>query len=221
MDHTVELLHTAFVTHDTKQFVTTRPPELDYEPGQGVELALDVDGWRDEGRPFTPTSLGDERVLEFVIKRYPDHDGVTRRLHELESGATLHMSDSFGSIAWQGPGIFLAAGAGITPFLAILRERARVGDLGDSVLHFSNSTPADIICERELEDLLEENCRFTCTRESGTGYDDRRIDETYLEDEIKDLSGVFYICGPMDFVEATRQTLLDLGAEDDRIVVDG
>jgi len=220
MDYTVDLLHTSFVTHDTRQFVTTRPEGLAHEPGQGVELALDRDGWRDEGRPFTPTSLGDEPVLEFVIKSYPDHDGVTTRLHELQSGAKLHMSDPFGSIAWRGPGTFIAAGAGITPFLAILRTRARSGELGDSVLHFSNSTPADIICERELEDLMQDRCRFTCTRESGTGYDDRRIDETYLEDEVRDTSGVFYVCGPPDFVEATQASLLDMGADDDLIVAE-
>ena len=221
MEHTVDLLHVGFITHDVKQFITTRPADLDYEPGQGVELALDLDGWRDEGRPFTPTSLADEDVLEFTIKAYPDHDGVTERLHDLEAGATLHMSDSFGSITWQGPGTFIAAGAGITPFLAILRERARTGELEDSVLHFTNSTPADIICERELEDLLVERCRFTCTEESGTGYDDRRIDAEYLEEEIDDPSGVFYVCGPPDFVEATRETLLEMGADDDKVVIEG
>ena len=87
--------------------------------------------------------------------------------------------------------------------------------------HFSNSTPADIICERELEDLLQERCRFTCTRESGTGYDDRRIDAAYLEDEIDDPSGVFYVCGPPDFVEATRATLIDMGADEERVVIEG
>lgn len=167
MEHTVDLLHVGFITHDVKQFITTRPDDLDYEPGQGVELALDLDGWRDEGRPFTPTSLADEDVLEFTIKAYPEHDGVTERLHALEPGAKLHVSDSFGSITWQGPGTFIAAGAGITPFLAILRERARTGELEESVLHFTNSTPADIICERELEDLLQERCRFTCPRRAG------------------------------------------------------
>lgn len=37
MDHSIEVLHTGFVTHDVKRFVTTRPDGFDYEPGQGVE----------------------------------------------------------------------------------------------------------------------------------------------------------------------------------------
>jgi ferredoxin-NADP reductase len=110
--HTVDLLHTTFVTHDTKQFITTRPDDLDLEPGQGIELALDRDGWHDEGRPFTPTSPNSDDVLEFVIKAYPEHDAVTTRLHDLKPGARLRMSKPFGSIEWRGPGTFIAAGAG-------------------------------------------------------------------------------------------------------------
>lgn len=221
MDHTVELLQASFETHDVKRFVTTRPDDLDWAPGQGVEIALDREGWRDEGRPFTPTGHVDDPVLEFTIKGYPTHDGVTTRLHDLEPGTRLHMSDSFGSITWQGPGVFLAGGAGITPFLAILRERADRADLGDSQLHFSNSTPDDIICEKELRHLLGEGLHLTCTRRSAPGYDDRRIDEDYLRAEIDDLNQPFYVCGPPSFVDEVQEGLVALGVDDDQLVVEG
>jgi cytochrome-b5 reductase len=221
MDHTVELLHTTFETHDVKRFVTTRPDGLDWAPGQGVELALDREGWRDEGRPFTPTGRVDEPVLEFTIKAYPSHDGVTTRLHDLKPGARLHMSDPFGSITWQGPGVFVAGGAGVTPFLAILREQGDRGALGASRLHFSNSTPHDVICEKELRHLLGDGLHLTCTRQSAPGYDERRIDQEYLRAEVDDLDQPFYVCGPPDFVEALQTALADLGVSDDHIVVEG
>lgn len=220
MDHTAELLHTSFVTHDVARFVTTRPDDMEWRPGQGVEMALDRDGWRDEGRPFTPTGRVDEPVLEFTIKAYPSHDGVTTRLHDLSPGARLHMSDPFGSIAWRGPGVFLAGGAGVTPFLAILREQADRGALDDSRLHFSNDTPADVICEKELRHLLGDRLALTCTRESAPGYDDRRIDRDYLRAEIDDFAGPFYVCGPPDFVDQLTADLEDLGADADDIVVE-
>jgi cytochrome-b5 reductase len=220
MEATVDLLHTTFVTHDTRQFITTRPEGIDLEPGQGVELALDEDGWRDEGRPFTPTSPNTNDVLEFVIKAYPERDAVTARLHALEPGARLHVSKPFGSLKWAGPGTFIAAGAGVTPFLAMIREQRAKDALGDSALHFSNSTPADIICERELIDAFGDACHLTCTTDHAPAYDHRHIDRAYLEEEIDDFSGRFYVCGPEDFVRETREALVELGAEPESIIIE-
>lgn len=220
MDHQIELLHTRFITHDVRQYVTTRPEGFSFEPGQGVEIALDREGWREEGRPFTPTGLRDEPVLEFTIKSYPGHDGVTEQLHVLEPGARLLMSEPFGTIRWRGPGVFLAGGAGVTPFLAILRDRERAGELGDTELYFSNSTPADVICERELRHMLRERCHLTCTSQSAPGYDDRRFDRAFLEAEITDVSRPFYVCGPEGFIASITEDLKAMGARPEGIVIE-
>lgn len=220
MNHGVDILHTGFVTHDVKQFIIGRPDEFDFEPGQGVELAIDEDGWREEGRPFTPTSLGSEPVLEFTIKGYYERDGVTRKLHGLHAGDRLLMSDPFGTITFQGPGTFIAGGAGVTPFLAILRELGEGGELADCSLHFSNHTPADVICEKELRHLLGDRCHLTCTKESAPGYDHRRIDADYLRAEIDDAQQYFYVCGPPDMVDSVQVALKGLGVAPDRIVLE-
>lgn len=219
LDHEVTVLHTGFVTHDVKQIVTTRPEDLDFEPGQGVEIAIDWEGWEDEGRPFTPTSLPEEDVLEFTIKRYPEHDGVTVRIHDLEPGATLRMSDSFGTIRYAGPGTFIAGGAGVTPFLAILRSLDPEERRRSSVI-FSNDTPADVICEKELRHLFGERLHLTCTRESAPGYDDRRIDGALLDELVDDLEQRFYVCGPPRFVDDVTGHLRDMGVDADRIVIE-
>ena len=65
------------VTHDTWHLVFDRPEGFAFEPGQATHWALDKDGWRDEDRPFTMTSHPEAEIVEFVIKSYPDHDGVT------------------------------------------------------------------------------------------------------------------------------------------------
>lgn len=218
MDHSVTLLLTEFVTHDVKRFIFDWPEGLEYQPGQGVELAIDEPEWREEGRPFTPTSLRNARVLEFTIKGYPDHEGVTDRLHQLKPGARLTLSDAFGTITYKGPGMFIAAGAGITPFLAIMRDLAEREEVGDSGLLFSNKTPADIICEKELRHYFGERCWLSCTHESGPGYDDRRIDKPLLEEKIRDFEQNFYVCGPPAFVEDVNQALRELGASPDAVV---
>ncbi len=219
MAQTVEVLHTGFITHDVKQIITTRPDRLDFEPGQGVELSLDREGWREEGRPLTPTSRTDEPVLEFTIKEYPEHDGVTTRLHGLKAREKLLVSDAFGTITSKGPGTFIAGGAGVTPFLAIFRHMS-TDELAGTTLLFSNRTPADVICERELRHLLGDRCHLTCTARSGEGYDDRRIDQSYIQERIGGIDQPFYLCGPRKFVDDIRDALVALGAARARIVTE-
>lgn len=218
MNHQVTLLMSSFVTHDVKRFIVTRPDGLEFEPGQGVELAIDHPDWRGEGRPFTPTSLPQDRVLEFIIKAYPTHQGVTQALHALEPGARLLISEPFGTIRYQGPGVFIAGGAGVTPFIAILRQLAREQGLDGQSLLFSNKTPADVIAEKELRHMLRERCIVTCTEELAPGYAHQRIDRDFLSKHVSDFGQHFYVCGPPGFNESVNDALKGLGATPDLLV---
>lgn len=218
MENTTELLLSAPVTHDTRRFILSRPEGFTFTPGQGVELAMTEGELAGEGRPFTPTSLADDRVLEFVIKRYDDHPGVTRHLHTLLPGTTLTISEPFGTIAYQGPGVFIAGGAGITPFIAILRDLAHRGALGGHSLIFSNKTPADVICQQELFAYLGADSHFTCTETRVPGYESGRIDQAFLAERIRDFSQQFYVCGPPGFMDGVTRALEALGASPQNLV---
>jgi len=218
MNQTVRLLMSQFVTHDVRHFIVSKPEGFSIVPGQGVELAIDRPGLREQGRPFTPTGLADDRVLEFTIKAYPDHAGVTQALHQLTPGAELLMSEPFGTIHYEGPGVFIAGGAGITPFLAILRDLASKGELDGQTLIFSNKTPRDVICEKELRHALGERCILSCTGAVAPGYENRRVDRAFLEERIRDFKQHFYVCGPPPFMDAVNGVLADLGASPESLV---
>lgn len=218
MKHIVTLLMSGFVTHDVKRYLVSRPEGIGFVPGQGVELAIDQAAWRDQARPFTPTSLAGDRVLEFTIKTYPQHEGVTRELARLEPGARLRMSDPFGTIRDRGPGVFIAGGAGITPFLAILRDRARRDALDDCSLIFANKTRADVIDELELRHYLGDRCHFLCSAAAAPGCAHRRIDEAWLRQTVRDFGQHFYVCGPPGFMDAVNGALKRLGADPQALV---
>lgn len=218
MKHTVEILMTEFVTHDVKRFIVSRPEGFEYEPGQGVTLAINQPDWARGKRPFTPTSLRDDRVLEFTIKGYPDHEGVTRKLHALQPGAELLMSDPFGALTYRGPGWFIAGGAGITPMMAMLRRLAAEGRLADHGLIFANRTPADIICEQEFRHYLGGDCVYICEQVDGMPYAEGRIDREFLAAHIDRFDQHFYTCGPPKFDKAVRAALEELGAKPDRLI---
>ena len=219
MKHRTTILMTEFVTHDVKRFIVKKTETFSFTPGQGVELVIDQKKWREEeGRPFTPTSLKADEVLEFTIKRYPEHKGVTDKLHTLKAGDNLLMSDPFGTISYKGPGVFIAGGAGITPFLAIFRQLAVEDAVTGQTLIFSNKTPADIICEKELRHYFGSRCHLVCTREKSKEYENTRINREYLQKILSDTKQYVYICGPDKFVEAVNAIIMELGFATETIV---
>ena len=220
MTQTITLKDKRQLTPDVHAYTFTRPDGLTFTPGHATEMTLNRDGWKEEGRPFTFTSRPEEDHLQFVIKSYPSHDGVTEQLADLAPGETVDIAEPFGALedkAPDAPATFLAAGAGLTPFLAILRERAAQGTLQGCQLIFTNSTEADIILRDELTAMEGLTTHFTVTDGPAKTVEKAKVDRAFLADKIHDYSGHFYICGPQGFVDDIRDALNALGADPDRI----
>ncbi len=168
------------VTHDTHHLIFDRPDGFEYAPGQGVELFLIKEGWEAKGRPFTPVTLPNEPTLEFVIKSYPDHHGVTEQIGKMVPGDAVEMKGPFGAISDQGPGVFIAGGAGITPMIAILRNQLHDhGTLAGSTLVFANKTQADIIWRDWFESMVGLKTAFVVD-EPGASVPQQKLDRDYL-----------------------------------------
>ena len=219
-EHVVKILKTEYVTHNVKRFTLTKPNSYKFKPGQATDIVINLPDWEKERRPFTFTSLNEWDHLEFTIKIYNDHNGVTNQLGKLHAGDELILHDIFGAINYKGEGTFIAGGAGITPFIAIFRQLQKDEKLGKNKLIFSNRTTKDIILKDEFEKMLGENFINTITGEKTEKYDNRKIDESYLKAKIKDLSQYFYICGPDAMIESIKEILLHLGADKNKIVIE-
>ncbi|MDF1658791.1 MAG: FAD-binding oxidoreductase [Verrucomicrobiales bacterium] len=217
-EHKVIIKEIEAVTRDVGRFVTTRPDDYEFEPGQATEVAIALDGWKDEKRPFTFTSLPSDPFLEFTIKIYPERDGVTDRIAELQIGEELILGDPWGAIEYKGPGAFVAGGAGITPFISILRDLEKKEEIRGNRLLFSNETEDDIILAGEFKRMLGDDALFTVTDETSATYHEGRIDREFLEKEIEDFDQFFYVCGPPKMVEDVKNDLIDLGADEDKII---
>ena len=145
------------ITHNVLKLVTEKPEAYNFTPGQATEVSINKYGWRGETRPFTFTCLPDDDFLEFTIKTYPSHKGVTNELLLLKQKDELILHDVFGAISYKGEGVFIAGGAGITPFISILRFLQSRKEIGDNRLIFANKRKVDIILKQEFESLLGEN----------------------------------------------------------------
>jgi len=221
MTHTLTLQAIKPVTHDTYHLTFDKPEGFEFTPGQATEMRLDRDGWRDEGRPFTFASLPDEPTLDFVIKTYPDHDGVTEQIPSLEPGDTVTIKDVWGAIQYKGDGVFIAGGAGVTPFIAILRDKlARDGALDGNTLVYSNTAERDIILRDTFEGMPGLTCHWTVTDQENSPLAHGKIDHSMLEQYVDPDATICYICGPDPMIDAVRDTLRDMGVAEDRIVTE-
>src|SRR4051812_7295035 len=111
-----------YITHDVKRFTVEKPRGCSFKAGQATDVSINKPEWKDEKHPFTFTSLNSWKELEFTIKIYREHNGMTNQLEKLQVGDELIIGDVWGAITYSGEGVFIAGGAGITPFIAILRQ---------------------------------------------------------------------------------------------------
>ena len=213
MPTSVKILKTELVTHNVRHYRVEKPKDFQFGPGQATEVSIDKDGWRDEKRPFTFTSLQDEPTLEFTIKSYRDHPGVTNALWGLEAGDSLLLRDVWGTIQYKGVGTFIAGGAGVTPFIAILRNLNAKGGLKGNRLIVSNQTERDIILRDEFEAMDGLETLWTVTGDPKSKLLQERIDLDFLKHHITNFSQNFYLCGPDPMVKDLREALQELGAD--------
>lgn len=214
----VKITSIEHLTHDVLRIVADKPDSLHFRPGQATEISINKEGWKDERRPFTFTSLPEDGHIEFTIKTYPAHNGVTNQLLSLEKGDELIIHDVFGAIAYKNEGIFIAGGAGVTPFIAILKQLAKENKIGDNKLIFANKTADDIILEEEFNKLLGDNFINVLSDEKTEEYEFGYISKELIADNIDENTKYFYICGPEPMMEAMEKHLTNLGISKERII---
>src|SRR5450759_1658988 len=102
-EHIVKILNIDKVTHNVKRFQVEKPEGYTFNPGQATEVSINVPEFRNERRPFTFTCLNSARYLEFTIKIYPEHKGITNELGKLKPGSELIIRDVWGCLLYTSP----------------------------------------------------------------------------------------------------------------------
>ena len=219
-EHIVRILHTEQVTHDVRRFQVEKPEGYSFIPGQATEVSVNKPEFINKKGPFTFTCLNSDPFLEFTIKIYSQRQGKTNELSKLNVGDELIIRDVWGTIAYKGRGVFIAGGAGITPFIAIIRDLQVKNEIAGNKLLFANKTRADIILEQEFNSLFGKDFVNILADERVDGYSFGMIDEAFLVANIPDFSQKFYLCGPPPMMIAVLKLLKNLGVPEDSITTE-
>ncbi len=216
--HIVKILSISPVTHDVQRIVTEKPDGYTFTPGQATEVSINKEKWKDEKRPFTFTSLPEDDHLEFTIKSYTDHEGMTNKLRDLKEGDEFILREVWGAIHYEKEGVFIAGGAGVTPFVSILRDLRAKDKTGKNKLIFGNKTKEDIIYEEEFRNMLGDNFINVLSDEKAEGYKQGFINEDILRENNVHKSEVIYLCGPPPMMQMMNGLFKKLGIDEDRVI---
>ena len=206
------------INPDVFQIVTEKPGMFRFIPGQATEVSINKEGWENTTKPFSFTCLPENPYLEFTIKTYPVHQGVTNQVLKLKKGDELIIHDVYGAIRYCGEGTFIAGGAGITPFISIFRYLHSKNDVGNNILLFANKKKTDIILEEEFKSILGNNFINVLSDEKAEGYASGFVTEKLIRKKNAGLHKLFYVCGPPPMVESMNNQLARMGISKNSIV---
>lgn len=216
----VKIISIKRITHDVLKLVTEKPEEFNFIPGQATHISINKPDWKVKKNPFTFTCIPGDDFLEFTIKTYPEHKGITNELLKLKEDDELILHDVFGSIAYKGEGVFIAGGAGVTPFISIFRDLETRNEIGKNKLIFANKMKRDIILKNEFEDILGRNFVNILSDEQVEEYPHGQITEDFLKEYINTFTKHVYVCGPPPMMETILKQLSNLNVPENAIIVE-
>jgi hypothetical protein len=205
-------------------------PLLTYLPGQFISLKINDSEGETIARNYTLSDAPNKEHYRLSIKR-ESLGKVSRHFHDVFTvGSELEVSEPMGKFhlntTINKPVIFLSGGVGITPMMSML-EYISTQQLQRKV-HFIHSS-----LNKEVQPFFERlthlkkqlsNMELTvfhtdalATEKIGVDYDyEGYVSQNTLAKTVE-LEGDYFLCGPVSFMEAMFQHLLDLGISETNI----
>jgi cytochrome-b5 reductase len=159
------------ISPNTKTFEILLPT-ANHEMGMATASCFMIKGNDEDGkvvaRPYTPTSLNDDKgKFEILIKAYPQGK-VSSYLHSKKEGDTIEVKGPFPKIKYI-PNMkkkigMIAGGTGITPMLQVIKEILKnPNDKTEIYLVFANNAEEDILLKEVLDSYAAKYKNFKVT----------------------------------------------------------
>jgi nitric oxide dioxygenase len=193
-------------------------------PGQYVSVRLRMPDGVLQPRQYSLTRADDGEHRQFAVKRVhgdgkPDGE-VSNLLHDgVGVGDVVTLSLPFGDVVLDDsrPAVFASAGIGITPMAGMLSHLVNAGShLDVTLLHADDSEAGWALRQQVADDVraLDDGTLHVWLEDGGecsvpvdgahAGTMD--LDQVDLPD-----GAVYYLCGPLPFMQAVRSDLIDRG----------
>ena len=136
--------------------------QFDYRAGQYIGIGLLVDGrWRWRSYSLTSAPVTGARTISITVKAMPEGFLSSHLVDGVAPGTVVRLAVPQGEFVLPDPApatvLFVTAGSGITPVMAMLRSLARRGPIADVVHLHSAPTAADTLFADELAALARDH----------------------------------------------------------------
>jgi len=137
-------------------------PSADAEMGAHTASFIMVKNAVGDARPYTPTTLNDQKgSFELVVKAYPGGK-VSEYLHSLKVGDSIEVKGPIPKLAYKKNMkkqiACIAGGSGITPMLQVIQEVLKdKDDTTQLCLIFANNSEVDILLKERIDALAEKH----------------------------------------------------------------
>lgn len=195
--------------------------EIDFLPGQFVIIEF-VNRLPGIKRSYSISSSPTQKnIIILTIKKA----GVfTTELDNVSVGEQMVIKGPFGHFVlneeMKEDLVFVAGGAGITPFHSMLKYMTEKRMPNKANLFYSCRTTDEFIFYDELTDIETKNKNicvyFTATRCEDPNWKGfrERINEEMIKKKVKDYKKcIYYLCGPMPMVEGIEKLLQQIGID--------
>ena len=137
----------------------------DYRPGQYLGIGLRVDGrWHWRSYSLTSIPQRDGKLVSITVKATPEGFLSSHLVNGVEAGTVVRLATPKGDFALPDPApgklLFVTAGSGITPVIAMLRSLKQRGESPD-ITHIHSAPVVDeVIFHDELRALERAQCGY-------------------------------------------------------------
>jgi ring-1,2-phenylacetyl-CoA epoxidase subunit PaaE len=213
------------------------PPQLEsvflFKQGQYLTLKTTING-EEVRRSYSICTAPSDNDLRIAVKQVEDGIFSTYANCILKIGDVLEVLPPLGnfhtplSCEQSKNYVFIAAGSGITPIISNIKTILKTEPLSNCTLIYGNKNVASIIFKEEIEALKNKyigrlqifNVLSRERHESDLLYGRLNKDKigSFFSKIPYILNGnAYFLCGPIDMIEAAKEVLIERGIKEDNI----
>ena len=202
----------------------------EFEPGQYITVRVQIPGEQFMmNRQYSLTNVSNGEYYRISVKSESMHDNpdgkVSNYLHkEVSTGDIVQLTVPAGDFTLKEgtePITFIAAGVGITPFMSMLNTLYKQESLRKiTLIHaFKNRKIQAFADELSMLSRQMHDMTINFYNEEADVFEENYKIGRINEDVLKQLdqNGIFYVCGPVEFMQIVIQMLYKLGVPKDKV----
>ena len=168
-----------------------------FNAGQVLAIDLVPDG---QPRLYSIASGENEKYVDILFDEKPDGN-LTPFLSKLNSGATIYVSEPFGTFTSTGGKAFwIASGTGVAPFVSM----ARSGLSADKTLIHGGRLDENFYFSDVLTDIMTDGYVRCCSQQQDTQNYKGRLTAWLVDNQNIPTNCQYYLCGSPEMVVQVR-----------------